>query len=156
VSDGTFVEFIVENKEGMILKSSATTISGVATVKFLHPEQPEEWKLSANVTGMAKTPTILVDFRSVLEDFQIKLIRDANRIEVGPLESFLGQWVADGTTVRVEILDSNSKSILELQEPSEDGFAIFNLPSDKKNWNSYTFRIEAMGLIKLMDAGKDQ
>ena len=156
VSDGTSVEFIIEDTEGVKLKSSATTISGVATAKVLHPEQPEDWRLSANVTGIAISDTISLSFSSVLKDFRIKQNQEENIIEVGPLESFMGQLVADGATVRLQILNKNSEIVEELQEPSEEGFAVFTLPADNNYWKSYTFRIEAMGLTKSVHAGKDQ
>ena len=156
VSDGTSVEFIIEDPQGVKLKSSATTISGVATAKVLHPEMPEEWQLSANVTGMAVSDTISVSFNSVLRDFRIRQDEQNNSLTVGPLESFLGQLVADGSTVRLQILDKNSEIIEVMQEPSEEGYAVFTLPADKNYWNSYTFKIEAMGLTKSVHAGEDQ
>ena len=156
VSDGTSVEFIIENAEGMKLISSATTISGVAIAKILHPEQPENWLLSANVTGMAASDTLALKFKSVLKDFQTVINKDENTIQVGPLESYMGQLIPDGASVRLQILDKNAVVKQEMQESSKDGFATFLLPADKKYWKSNIFKIEAMGLSKSVYAGKNK
>ncbi|WP_051907711.1 hypothetical protein [Flavimarina sp. Hel_I_48] len=156
VSDGTSVEFVMEDDNGMKLKSSATTISGVATAKMLHPEQPQTWQISANVTGMAKSPSISIAFESVVKDFDIVPDKGENRIIAGPLESFLGQFVPDGASVRLRVLDSDLKVIESFMEPSAGGFAVFKLPKDKNYWKSYTFSIEAMGLTKAIYAGENQ
>ena len=156
VSDGTLVEFVIENAEKMKLKSLASTISGVATAKVLHPEQPDIWNLSANVTGMAETDTISLAFKSVLKEFKVVLNKEQQKIMVGPLESFMGQWLPDGASVRLQILNKNQELVQEIQQPSEKGFAVFILPADKDYLNSYIFKVEAMGLTKSVHAGEDQ
>lgn len=45
VNDGTLVNFIVKNKKEELLKSTGTTLAGIATANMLHPNEEEEWGL---------------------------------------------------------------------------------------------------------------
>ena len=42
MSDGTYVSFFITNKKGNILKTSGTTIQGIAHSKIIHPDFEEK------------------------------------------------------------------------------------------------------------------
>ena len=78
ISDGTFVTFFITNSEGNILKTTGTTIDGVATSKIIHPDYADSWKIKAYVDGMAESDNISLNYKQVIEDFDVAF-SDQNR-----------------------------------------------------------------------------
>lgn len=150
VSDGTSVEFLIKDPDGSTQKTYATTIDGVATAQLLHPEEAQKWNISANITGMAKSDEITISFQPVLEDFEVSSDWDKKKISVGPLTSFLGQFVPDGTQVVLKILDENNQLQNEFMMPSREGYATFQLGEDVDYPDSFTFKIETLGQTKIL------
>lgn len=148
VSDGTAVEFLVKNEDEAVLKTMATTIDGVATAKILHPEFPQNWKISSNITGMAESNEIEVSYQAVMSDFDAVFQEEKEKIIVGPLKSFMGQFIPDGVEVKLVVISKNGDEKLKMQQPSENGYAIFQLPEGENYQDSYTFKIEALGVTK--------
>ena len=148
ISDGTSVEFIIRDSEGAIQKTYATTIDGVATAQLLHPERPENWKISANITGMAKSDEVEVSYEPVIRDFKVQMDLENKLIKVGPLTSFLGQLIPDGAEVILRVIDGNNKIDHQFSEPSKAGYAIFKLREDINYTDSFTFKIETLGVTK--------
>lgn len=151
VSDGTYVEFLIRDSENTIQKTYATTIDGVATAQLLHPETPDNWMIFANITGMAKSKELAINFKPVIEDFNVKVDLENRMIRVGPLTSFLGQYIPDGAEVVLKVSDEKSQLIHQLSQPSNAGFAIFKLREDINYTDSFTFKIETLGVTKSVD-----
>ena len=103
VSDGTFVSFFIKNKDGNILKSSGTTVQGIATSKMIHPDHEDQWSVKAYVQGMAESEPITVAYQQVIKDVEIAFAKANREIQVGPLQSFMGQMIPDGFQVSLEI-----------------------------------------------------
>ncbi|WP_156888601.1 hypothetical protein [Christiangramia echinicola] len=148
ISDGTSVEFLIRDSKNAIQKTYATTIDGVATAQLLHPETPEDWRISANITGMAKSDVVEVNYEPVIGDYEVQLNLQNKLITVGPLTSFLGQLIPDGAEVHLKVLDKNKEIHHEFSEPTKAGFAIFNLRTDINYTDSFTFKIETLGVTK--------
>ncbi len=150
ISDGTSVEFLIKDPDGSTQKTYATTIDGVATAQLLHPEEAQKWNISANITGMANSDEITISFQPVIGDFEVRTDWDKKTIRVGPLTSFLGQFIPDGTQVVLKILDGNNQLQNEFIMPSREGYAIFQLGEDVDYADSFTFRIETLGQTKIL------
>ena len=148
ISDGTSIEFLIKDSKNAIQKTYATTIDGVATAQLLHPESADVWNISANVTGMAISDEIVVIYEPVIKDFNVKLDLKNKIIMVGPLTSFLGQLIPDGVEVSLSVLDEKGEIHHNFSEPSKDGFAFFKLHNDINYIDTYTFKIETLGVIK--------
>ena len=69
-------------------------------------------------------------------------------IKVGPLTSFLGQIIPDGAEVILRVIDENNKIDHQFSEPSKAGYAIFKLREDINYTDSFTFKIETLGVTK--------
>jgi hypothetical protein len=146
VSDGTLVDFIIstQNKQ---LKTSASTINGIATAKILHPDAPSTWKIKAYVTGLASSNSIYVDFKSIINDFNVAFSEQNRQIIVGPLHSFMNQIIPDGAVVQLHIY--NSKGFVETKtETSFEGFVSFYLSKEFYKEPSYYFIVETLGISK--------
>ncbi|WP_111684487.1 hypothetical protein [Winogradskyella tangerina] len=147
VSDGTFVSFIIINSDGNIEETSGATIDGIATAKLLHPDHEEQWAIKAYIEGMANSETINIKFEQAVTDFEVSF-SDSNRmITVGPLQSFMDQYIPDGLRV---VLTITKDGAIENQiiEQSVDGYVKFILNKDRYTKGQYDLKIEAAGITK--------
>ncbi|MFV9484974.1 invasin domain 3-containing protein [Christiangramia sp. ASW11-125] len=148
VSDGTSVEFVVETEKGLRLKTSANTINGVATAQLLHPEEAGSWSIQANVTGMAISNSLSIEFEPVLTEIPHD-ISDRN-ITVGPLKSFMNQSLPDGAEVHFQIVLEN-EDIYKEKVPTQDGVANFKIPKTIALENIRVISVKTMGVHKKID-----
>ena len=147
VSDGTLVDFLISTETGKKLKTTASTINGVATAGVLHPEKPNTWKIRAVVNGIADSDLIEIKFKPVLNDFEVIIEPESKSVKVGPLQSFLDQQIPEGTTVTLTILRKN-KINFKMQEATKKAYAIFNLPEEQEFLENDIFKVETLGITK--------
>ncbi len=147
VSDGTFVTFFIRNKDGNILKSSGTTVQGIATSKMIHPDHEDRWVVKAYVQGMAESESITVDYQQVVKDVEIAFAKANREIKVGPLQSFMGQMIPDGFQVSLEVY-KNESLLKTYTKTSKGGFVSFNVKKDIFKNDTYTLKIKTAGLEK--------
>lgn len=148
VSDGTLVLFTVKDNQGNLLQTNGTTINGVAMAKLLHPSKKESWTVTAYVTGAAKSDSIKVDFSSAVKDYKVHLSANNRIITIGPIESFMQQFVPDGLTVTVFIYTKEGALLNTIKTTTLKGVARFNFDENFYKKGSYTIKIEAAGIIK--------
>jgi hypothetical protein len=151
VSDGTYVSFYITNDKNNSLKTSGTTIKGVATAMMIHPDYKTQWSIKAYVDGMAESEAITLDYEQVIEDFEVNFSKNNRDITVGPLQSFMKQMIPDG--LQVTALIYKDGILLEtLRETSINGIVTFNLnPNSLKN-DTYNIVISTAGLDKSIKA----
>lgn len=147
VSDGTFVSFFIRNKDGNILKSSGTTVQGIATSKMIHPDHEDQWSVKAYVQGMAESEPITVDYQQVIKDVEIAFAKANREIKVGPLQSFMGQMIPDGFEVSLEIY-KNERLLKSYTKTSKGGFVFFEIKAAIFENDTYTMKIKTAGLEK--------
>jgi len=147
VSDGTYVEFFITNTSNAVLKTTGTTINGIATAKMIHPSHEEQWIVKAFIEGMAESNTIELIFKPIISDFEVAFSENNRTITVGPLNSFMEQMVPDGLEVSLSIYKKGNK-IKTLSKGAFEGYATFKLDTNNFLKNTYTFKIEAAGIEK--------
>ncbi len=103
IEDGTFVEFYITTKKGGILKTSGTSINGIATAKIIHPDHAEEWNVKAFIHGMAESDEITCSFEQLFDEFEVTFSEDKRTVTVGPLKSFMQQLIPDGFNVSLSV-----------------------------------------------------
>ncbi len=150
VTDGTYVEFIIRNKENNVLKAAGTTIRGVAEAKMLHPDHEEEWKIIAYVTGMAKSNELFLKYAPIKTDYAIEITDNKRTITVGPLKSFMKQIIPNGAVVTLYIYQKN-KLVDYKVRTSFKGKVSFELIEDFYPDGNYTLEIEALGVKKRIE-----
>jgi len=151
VSDGTYVSFFITNDKGNSLKTSGTTINGVATAMMIHPDYETQWTIKAYIDGMAESEVITLNYNQVVEDFDVIFSKNNRAISVGPIQSFMRQMIPDGLQVKL-LIYKDGKLLNTLTKTSIDGFVNFNLkPNSLKN-NSYNIVIKTAGLEKSFKA----
>ena len=147
VSDGTYVTFFIRNKDGNILKSSGTTVQGIATSKMIHPDHEDQWIVKAYVEGMAESESITVGYQQVIKDVEIAFAKANRKIQVGPLQSFMGQMIPDGFQVSLEIY-KNERLLKTYTKTSKEGFVSFEIKAAIFKNDTYTLKIKTAGLEK--------
>jgi hypothetical protein len=147
VSDGTYVTFYITNDKNNSLKTSGTTIKGVATGLMIHPDYKTQWSIKAYVDGMAESDSITLNYEQVIEDFEVNLSKNNRDITVGPLQSFMKQMIPDG--LQVTMLVYKDDVLLEtLHKTSIDGIVNFNLNPNSFKKGTYNIVILTAGLEK--------
>ncbi len=144
VSDGTMVTFIIKDKVNNVLKTFGTTIDGIATGQFLHPEKENTYQVKAFVNGISESNTISISYKSVNPNIEYSFSKDNRTITVGPIKSFMKQLVPDGIKVNLNIYHKD-KLIETISENSYKGKAKFYLAPELFREKNYHFKIETLG-----------
>lgn len=151
ISDGSMVNFIIENSKGSLLKTVAPSIGGIAKANMLHPSEKDEWKITAYVTGAAKSNTIKTKFDTAITDYTVNFSPDNRTILIGPLKSFMEQLVPDGIILQLDVHSETGVYIESKKISSIKGLGTFELPSEYFANGNYHLVIKAVGIIKTFD-----
>lgn len=148
VSDGTLVNFLITDADGMILQTTGTTVNGSAKGKLLHPNKPTTWSVTAYITGATQSNTISLDFEPALSDFKVSYSDSGRTVTVSELYSFMGQLVPDGIPVSLEIRNGAGKLLEMLRSSSQLGMSQFDISEDFYPKGSYHLTIDVAGIRK--------
>lgn len=144
VNNGTKVEFIIKNKENIILKTFGNTINGIASSEIIHPEREENYTISAFVNGICKSNTIQIKYQSINPNFSCSFSKNKRTLQVQQIKSFMNQQIPDGIKVKLKIYYQN-QLIDQIIQNSNKGKAIFYLSPDFYPKNKYHFEISTLG-----------
>ena len=153
VSDGSFVEFFIKNKNGAVLKTSGKTINGVAFAKILHPEFEDTWFVKAYIIGISESNEIALTFKKVIEKYTVQFSENNRIINVGPLQSFMNQMIPDGLKVTLSIF-KNEKLVATVVKKSIDGFVNFELDANIYPHETYKLVVSAAGITQTFNSKK--
>lgn len=151
VSDGTLVSFSIENSKGVLLQSSAPTIGGIANATMLHPSEKEVWKITAYVTGAAKSNTITILFNTAIKDYEVHFSTDKRTIKIGPLRSFMGQLAPDGILITAALYSKTGEYLETIRTNVRKGSGTIELQKEYYPNASYHIVIKAAGITKTYD-----
>ena len=150
ISDGSLVEFTITNEKNQLLKTSASTINGIANAKILHPDYPTTWEVKAYISGLAESNTLDIAYKPVISDFDVNFSESNSVITIGPLKSFMNQLIPDGALVKLTIYHAD-KLVETKTATSFKGYVIFNLSPAFYTKNNYNFMIETLGISKKIE-----
>ena len=153
ISDGSFVYFYITNSKNNVLKTTGTTINGVAKAKMIHPDHEETWQVKAYFLGIAESNIITVSYKKAVQDFSVTFSKDNRMLTVGPLKSFMNQLIPDGLQVKLTI-SKDKKIIKTILKESKYGFAKFMLDKNIYKNGNYDLEISTAGIIKTFNAKK--
>ena len=140
MTDGTLVNFFIVDENNNHWQTTSSTINGYAFAKMLHPELPSTLSVNAAIKGMAESPKITIDFKSIITEIP-EVIFENTTLKVGPLTSYLGQLVQDGVEVELQL---NEKSWILL---TTDGYVSQELDPLKFPKGTYNLTVKTLGLI---------
>jgi hypothetical protein len=147
VSDGSYIEFIITNKNNNILKTTGTTINGIAKAKIVHPDVEEKWRIKAYFIGISESNILEIKYEKIIEDYNVTFINKNRSIKIGPLKSFMNQIVPDGLSVKLAIYKNNIL-ISELYKESKKGYTDFYLDPNIFENNTYKIIVKTAGITK--------
>ena len=150
VSDGTLVNFLATNAEGIQLKAVGTTLNGIAKARFLHPYQPDRWEVKAFITGTAESEVEKLSFRAAIKDYQIKFKEGTNTLEITEIKSFMDQTAPDGIPMELKVFDSLNSVVMEDRTTSRSGRGKFKLTRAYFEPGNYSIETYVAGLSKKM------
>ncbi len=139
MTDGTLITFYIKSNLGDYWQTQAITVNGYAFAKALHPQSPSHWKITAAITGIAQSKEIAFTFESIIEQIPIT-ITTSRSITVGPLTSYLGQWVQEGIEVSLEI-----DGVIYTQQ-TKKGTVTFYLKPENHPSGAYSIIIRTLGI----------
>ena len=147
VSDGSFIEFIITNKSGNILKTFGSTINGIAKAKIIHPEYEETWKVKGYFIGISESDVLVLNYKKVIEDYKVVFSKNNRNLKIGPLKSFMNQIIPDGLSVKLSIF-KNNRLINEMHKESKNGFTNFYLDPNIFDNSMYRLITKTAGIEK--------
>ncbi|WBX72626.1 hypothetical protein PG913_06795 [Tenacibaculum pacificus] len=153
ISDGSFVDFFITNKKGNMLKTSGTTINGIAYAKMIHPEFEDNWKVKAYINGISESDILKINYKKIIDKFDVNFYDNNRTVKVGPLKSFMNQMIPDGLKVKLAIY-KDEKLLNDIIKKSKDGFVYFNLNSNIYKNGNYTIKITAAAVTDTYQAKK--
>jgi hypothetical protein len=153
ISDGNYVYFFIKNKQGNILKTSGTTISGVATAKMIHPDYDDEWTVKAYIIGMAESNTLEIKYDKVVKSFEVIFMKKNRKIKIGPVKSFMNQLIPDGLQIKLSIY-KNKKLLNKIIKSTRDGVVFFELNSSMYKNGDYDLEVSTAKISKMFQATK--
>ncbi len=148
ITDGTLVSFIVKDAKDGVLKTMGTTINGIAKASLLHPDEPDNWLVTAYINGASKSTTIPVVFESAIKDFELVFSSDGRTIQVEKIQSFMHQLVPDGIPVTLEIKNEKGFLLETKQSTSKLGQTEFLLSKEFYPNSNYMISVNASGIVK--------
>ncbi|MCD8404817.1 hypothetical protein LNI88_05425 [Tenacibaculum dicentrarchi] len=153
ISDGSFVDFFITNKKGNMLKTSGTTINGIAYAKMIHPEFEDNWKVKAYINGISESDILKINYKKIIDKFDVNFSDNNRTVKVGPLKSFMNQMIPDGLKVKLAVY-KDEKLLNDIIKKSKDGFVYFNLNSNIYKNGNYTIKITAAAVTDTFQAKK--
>lgn len=129
LADGTMVNFMIQDENGKRFQTYGQTLNGVAIAKMLHPEVPGKWKVWANISGASKSNALQLEFDAAVLDYPVHISNDGKTITVGPILSYMKQWVPDGMGISLKVVSPNDGTLLQVATTSRNGMGHFALPN---------------------------
>lgn len=123
VSDGVLMRFIVVDQDGLQSIYRAFVLDGKASANIKYPSRRGSIKIYATVDNVLKSGSISLSVKPYVADFNLKFSAKNSKLYVGPVLAKMGQYVTDGTEVRIFRKHSGDEFVTFLK----DGVASYDL-----------------------------
>lgn len=144
VNDGTFVNFIIKNKENNLLRSYGSTVNGIATAQLLHPDHSDTFLVSAFVAGISESNTLKIDYDKANTEIPYRINYFHRTIKVGPIKSYMNQIIPDGIQTTAKIY-YKGKFIAKIEKYTTDGYVDIIMDATTYPENNYSVEITTLG-----------
>ena len=146
IQNGTMVHYQIVTASGKQLASYAKTVKGIATTKIQHPYTQDSWTIQAFIPGLAESNRLEIDFEQAAYDFPVTFLEKNRKIVVGPIKSYMGQLLPNGTAVTLT-LNHNGKTS-EVTQYTVGAMTTFLLRDFYYDSGDYQLTLETLGLTK--------
>ena len=153
IADGTLVNFVIEDASGNSYQTYGQTLNGLAVGKMLHPEAPTQWNVKAHISGLSQSNHLELAFDAAVLDYSVHISEDGRTITVGPILSYMKQWVPDGMGIHLAIESPSAKLLYAQKSTSRKGMSRFELPQSIDT-NQNNIKITVAGIEKIIKHNK--
>lgn len=149
VQNGTMVHYQIKTSSGKQLAAYAKTVKGIATTKIQHPYNEDSWSIQAFIPGLAQSNSIEIDFEQIVDDFPVTFLNDNRKIVVGPINSYMGQLIPNGTAITLALCSAGRNH--EIVQHTVGGITTFILRDFYYPEGDYEMTLEGIGLRKYFE-----
>jgi hypothetical protein len=111
VADGTLVNFRIVDSNGLQRQLTAYSIDGRVNLVVQNPESSGNMVITGAIFGNISSNELNVNFRQVVTELPVRFDESNQQLIIGPLVGPLGQYVADGSEVKVEFQPSVQRKL---------------------------------------------
>lgn len=137
VSDGVLMRFIVTDQDGLQSIYRAFVLDGKASTNIKFPSRKGAINIYATVDNIIKSGSISLNVLPYVDDFKMLFIPRTNKLYVGPVLAKMGQYVTDGTEVKI----TRNHSQTEFTTFLKDGVCSYDLFKKIKLGDTLTVEI---------------
>ena len=149
--DATLVNFVIKTNSGVILQTSGNTINGIAQAQIQHPATPQNWTITAYITGIAKSSPITIQYKPAINDIPAVWDVATRKLKIGPLNGMLNQTLPEGTVVTLTIKNETEETET-LTKKTEAGHIAFELKKAFFPSGEYSLEISVLGVSKTLES----
>ncbi|MAZ26020.1 MAG: hypothetical protein CL868_02950 [Cytophagaceae bacterium] len=144
VSDGTQVEFMIQDSDSTLYRAVGSTINGMATTQVNHPRAATTLTIKAGISGIAESAPLVVDYLAAVNNFEYRLRE--RTLTVGPVHAFMGQRIPQGTPIHLKLQGANGEYVVT--KYADDGMATFVLPVEQVAAGTWEINIMVLGKVQ--------
>lgn len=154
IANGSLVRFSISGKKSHSYVD-AYTIDGKAESQILHPTKSDEWRITAQISNGVNSNQLTLNFDAALEQLPIAISPD-QIVTIGPMTSYLGQYIPDGFPVKLQVYCNNERTTDLIQLESQDGHVsvdikpLLNEQNSQGKDKSYTIEVQSGDLTNTL------
>lgn len=99
IPDGTIIYFHIKDEKNQTSIYNGLTIDGIATCYIKNPKEANYYKIHASTAEGIISNEIDLSFKTGI--VQVDAVIFGNKLKIGPLTSELGQFITDGSEIKV-------------------------------------------------------
>ncbi len=115
VADGTMINFIIKQNEELYGVYQSYTIGGIANIYIQNPNNATVWQITGGLYDNIISNEITLNFSKNINDFKLHWNHDKKILNVGPVIGDLGQFVPDGSEVRISSINHGLEDFVYLE-----------------------------------------
>ena len=112
ITNGTLVYFEITDSSNRKSISTGEVVEGIASIELVAPIQKSKWSIHAFIPGFASSSNKTIIFKNAIDGIEVK--SNHEKLIVGPLESFMGQYVKEGVLVQIRIWNEESERLIKI------------------------------------------
>lgn len=146
IQNGTMVHYQIVTGSGKQLAAYAKTVKGIATTKIQHPYTQDSWTIQAFIPGLSESNTLEIEFEQIAYDFPVTFFKENRKVVVGPIKSYMGQLLPNGTAVTLTLIHEGKTT--EITQYTVGAMTTFLLRDFYYPSGEHQMTIETLGLTK--------
>ena len=156
IADGSLINWSIHGTKSQS-EINSYTIDGRSTVEIPHPTDAQTLKITASIDE-AYSNTLTRIFESGLQSYQITI--DDKMVSIGPMVSFLGQYIPDGFPIELRVYTSDQVMLDWTALQSKNGYAQYDLSPIVSLWRNtddlFSIEVRSGGISKSLQMNTDE